>query len=36
VPPARNSEACSFVKKPYTLLDMGIAVKEELENEWKS
>ena len=36
VPPARSSEAGSFVKKPYTLLDMGIAVKEELENEWKS
>jgi signal transduction histidine kinase len=36
VPPARSSEAGSFVKKPYTLLDMGIAVKEELEKEWKS
>jgi signal transduction histidine kinase len=36
VPPARNSEAGSFVKEPYTLTNMGIAVKEELENEWKS
>lgn len=36
VPPARNSEAGSFVKKPYALPEMGIAAKEELENEWKS
>ncbi len=28
---ARHLEAVSFVKKPYTILDMGIAVKEELE-----
>lgn len=35
VPTAQNPGAGSFVKKPYTLLDMGIAVKEELENEWK-
>ena len=32
----KDSGAGSFVKKHYTLLDMGIAVKEELENEWKS
>jgi signal transduction histidine kinase/ActR/RegA family two-component response regulator len=36
VAPAWNSGTGSFVKKPYTLLDMGIAVKEELESEWKS
>jgi len=35
-PPARDWCAGSFVKKPYTLMDMGIAIKEELENEWKS
>jgi signal transduction histidine kinase len=35
-PAARDSCAGSFVKKPYTLMDMGIAIKEELENEWKS
>ena len=28
---AQNLGAGSFVKKPYTILDMGIAVKEELE-----
>ncbi len=35
VPTAQDC-AGSFVKKPYTLMDMGIAIKEELENEWKS
>ncbi len=33
---AQDLGAGSFVKKPYTILDMGIAVKEELEKEWTS
>jgi hypothetical protein len=30
---AQDLGAGAFVKKPYTILDMGIAVKEELEKQ---
>jgi signal transduction histidine kinase/CheY-like chemotaxis protein len=32
---AQDLGAGAFLKKPYTILDIGIAVKEELEKSWK-